>query len=196
LFLPCYIGFQLVRINDGQLELCPGVFLASYTRLTVEERALLPRGIAYCFREPDAAYTKGLRRVPRYVLGVPRIPNCEAVLVPRIFNLTEEVSLIMDITLEAFTELPPDIYVIQAPANCVLPDGLTVVTLSSLKEIPFSIEIPADLELVQVHLAVALPPGVLVSPECEIMPIPKNMPPLPHVIKMHRCSVLILIVYC
>lgn len=176
-----YTGFQLVRVNDGQLELCPGVYLASYTRLTVEERALLPRGIAYCFREQDAAYTKGLRRVPRYVLGVPRIPNCEAVLVPRVFSLTEEVSLIMDISLETFTELPPDIYVIQAPTNCVLPDGLSVVTLSSLKEIPASIDIPTGLELVQVQLAIALPSGVMISPECEIMPAPKYLPPLPHV---------------
>jgi hypothetical protein len=169
-------------VNDGQLELCPGVFLASFTRLTVEERVTLPRGIAYCFREQDAAYTKGLRRVPRYVVGVPRIPGCEAVLIPGVFNLNEEVSLIMDISLEMFTELPPDVYVIQAPANAVLPDGLSVVTLSSLQEIPSSIEIPAGLERVQVHLAVALPPGVLISPECEIVATPKNIPPLPHVI--------------
>ena len=78
-----------MRIGDGQLELCPGVYLASYTRLSLEERSSLPRGIAYCFREPDAAYGKGLKRVPRYVLGIPKVPNCEAVLIPRVFKISE-----------------------------------------------------------------------------------------------------------
>ncbi len=75
--------------KDGELELCPGVSLASFKKLSVEEKLSLPRGVAYCYRQPDAAYLHGLKRVPRYVLGVPRLPNCEAVLTPPIFSLTE-----------------------------------------------------------------------------------------------------------
>ena len=83
------IGFRLVKVTDGQLELSPGVFLASYTRLTATERSTLPRGIAYCYRETDAAYVRGLKRVPRYVMGVPKVTNCEAVLFPRVYALNE-----------------------------------------------------------------------------------------------------------
>ena len=87
----------------------------------------------------------------------------------------------MDIALEPFSELPPDVYVIQTFRECVLPDGMVSVELSAIKEIPLSFPIPPGLELVQVQLAVQLPPGVMISPECEIIKPPKEMPPLPHV---------------
>ena len=83
--------------------------------------------------------------------------------------------------MEAFTELPPDIFVIQTTRNCVLPDGLSIVDLAPLKEIPLAIEIPNGLELVQIQLAVMLPPGVMISPDIEIIPPPRSMPTLPHV---------------
>jgi hypothetical protein len=83
------IGFSLVYVSDGQLELCPGVTLASYSHLHPEDVAGLPKGVAYCYRKPDAAYMSGLKRLPRYVLGVPKIPGCEAISIPPVFHLTE-----------------------------------------------------------------------------------------------------------
>lgn len=80
-----------------------------------------------------------------------------------------------------FAELPPDIFVVQTMRNAVLPSGLTLVDLASLKQVPQSIQIPPGLELVQFNLAIMLPPGVLISPECEIVPPPPDFPQLPHV---------------
>ena len=162
--LPLPPGFALVHVTDQQLELCPGVTLAVPSRLEPWERSLVPKNVLYCYRDKDAALSKGLKRLPRYVKA-PQIKAAEAIIVPQEFDITTGVTLIQGFAVPANVDLDPDIFLVKLDIGAILPAGMVRVELLPHMNVPIDVlkKLPPGTELVQTNLAVALPSGVTVS---------------------------------
>jgi hypothetical protein len=162
--LPLPPGFALVHVTDQQLELCPGVTLAVPSRLEPWERSLVPKNVLYCYRDKDAALSKGLKRLPRYVKA-PQIKAAEAIVVPQEFDITTGVTLIQGFAVPANVDLDPDIFLVKLDIGAILPAGMVRVELLPHMNVPMEVlkKLPPGTELVQTNLAVALPSGVTVS---------------------------------
>ena len=171
-------GFHLVHVRNKELELCPGVILAT-TSYHGYNRKMLPKYVVYCYRSDNAAYLKGLKKLPTYV-PAPKVANCEAVLIPPIFEVAEGIKLIHGASLGKTNsiELPPDILVIKIEKKgAILPSGLTTVEFSNIIKIPEAmIEIiPSGVIVVQMNTNVLLPVGVEVAPGCTIAETPEDL---------------------
>ena len=202
-------SFELVKFSDGELELCPGVRLASTTK--APEGTELPPGAAYCYVSSTAPVIKGIRRLPFYMLGhYPEVKGCELLLLPPVLQLMEGVNLIQGAKLPPNTVLPPNIMIIQrdsvAMATRRLPKGVREVQLSTLLKTPPQFKLPSlvrnvelkgkdsllagkdgsSLILVQMHTSVTMPAGVEVSPGCEIAET-ADEGALPHGVQLLRC---------
>ena len=202
-------SFELVKVSDGEVELCPGIRLASMTK--APEGTELPPGAAYCYVNSSAPVLKGIRRLPFFMLGqYPDVKGCELLLLPPVLQLMEGVNLILGAKLPPNTVLPPNVMIIQrdsvAMATRRLPKGVREVQLSTLLKTPPQLKLPSlirDVELkgkdnllsgkdgsslilVQMHTSVTMPAGVEVSPGCEIAETADDTS-LPHGVQLLRC---------
>ena len=171
-------GFHLVHVRNKELELCPGVILAT-TSYHGHDRKTLPKDVIYCYRSGNAAYLKGLKKLPSYI-PAPKVPNCEAILIPPIFEVSDGIKLIHGASLGKSNsiELPPDILVIKIEKKgAILPSGLTIVSFSNIIKIPETMidAIPPDVIVVQMNTNVLLPVGVEVAPGCNIVETPEEL---------------------
>ena len=204
--------FELVQISDGELELCPGVRLASAARNP--GGIVLPPGVAYCYVSPIAPMTKGIRRMPFHLAeSFPPLKGCELLFLPAVLQLTEGVKLVQGAALPPFTKLPANVLIVQrdavAAAAKILPPGMRSVQLSTLLQAPPEFKLPSlvkrltlkatddkqstsaggdgsSLILVQMHTSVRLPGGVEVAPGCEIAEN-ADEESLPHGVQLVRC---------
>jgi hypothetical protein len=179
-------GFHLVHFRDNEVELCPGIFLASAAKHRIFAKQL-PKKVVYIYRGQDAALTKGIQRLPSYIT-VPSIPDCEPVIIPSIFELCDGVKLIHGSNLGEHNEieLPPDILVVKMSRDAILPNGLTIVELSDIVKVPMVAEIPFGFELVQISTSVVLPHGVEISEGIYTAPCPKTLQLPPNVLLIKR----------
>ena len=177
-------GFQLVRVKEGEVELCPGVILAGASRIPFGID--LPVGVAYCFRKKDAPLLKGIKRLPYHMGGLPEAKGCVPLLLPQSLQLMEGVRLILGAKLPLNTVLPPNVMIIQRDPIAIelgiMPRGMTEVQLSTVMKTPANFRLnqsskkgnrgekgrPSCLILVQMHTTVSLPVGCDVAPGCEI----------------------------
>lgn len=193
-------GFQLMRVKEGEVELCPGVSLAGASR--VPHGVELPLGVMYCFRKKDAPLHKGIKRLPYHMAGLPEVKGCVPLLLPASLQLIEGVRLILGAKLPLNTVLPPNVMIVQrdavAIANGLIPKGMTEVQLSTVLKTPANFRMPpgmkkgnngepSSLILVQMHTTVALPRGCKVAVGCEIAKNPDDVI-LPHGVQLIRCS--------
>lgn len=171
-------GFTLVRVREGELELCPGVLLAGASRIPYGTD--LPPGVVYCFRKKDAPLTKGIKRLPYHMGGLPDVKGCVPLLLPLLLPLIEGVKLIIGSKLPINTILPPNVMIVQRDSTTIskgiLPKGMTEVLLSTVLKTPNNFRLPQrkvkistkerpfSLILVQMHTTVTLPTGCEVSP--------------------------------
>lgn len=179
-------GFHLVHFRDNEVELCPGIMLASNAKHRIFTKQL-PKKVVYVYRGQDAALLKGLQRLPSYIT-VPSISGCEPVLIPPIFDLNDGVKLIFGSNLGEHNEieLPPDILVVKMSRDAILPNGLTIVELSDIIKVPITAEIPFGFELVQISTSVVLPPGVELCEGIFTAPCPKTLQLPPNVLLVKR----------
>ena len=179
--------FELVQVADGELELCPGIRLASAAR--IPRGVQLPLGVVYCYVSPIAPMINGIKRLPYHLIDqCPVVKGCELLLIPPVLQLMEGVNLIQGATMPPHIVLPPNVTIVQrdtiAAATKRLPKGMKEVHLSTIFKAPPSFKLPSltnylevkrseemhaindgsSLVLVQMHTAVALPVGVEVAP--------------------------------
>ena len=123
-------GFHLVFCEDSVLELCPGVTYASFGLLETWELEKVPHHILYARRATGEAFSRGIRRLPRYV-PCPRIKACEAVILPdEGLDVAPGVKLIINSSPTSVNmELPLDVHVAAVDVNAKLPPGMTRVDL-------------------------------------------------------------------
>ncbi len=111
-------GFEFVYVSDGEVEMCPGAHLVSPERWPkcpahiegVEDSMI--KQLIYCTRKGDVPYTKGLKRVPRY-LKIPKLKGCDAVTIPTIFELADGINLILGASIAPCLEIPVGVLVVQ-----------------------------------------------------------------------------------
>ena len=155
-------GFHLVYCEDSVLELCPGVTYASYGQLESWELEQVPPHILYARRGPGEAFSRGIRRLPRYV-PCPRIKACEAIILPdEGLEVAPGVKLIINATLNVVNmELPVDVHVAAVDIDAGLPPGMTRVDLHPAFNVaPTTFTAPKGLALVQCNFNVMLPLGL------------------------------------
>ena len=181
-------GFHLVYCEDGVLELCPGVTYASYGLLEPWELEKVPPHIVYARRGTGEAFTKGIRRLPRYV-PCPRVKACEAVILPREgLEVAPGVKLVINSTLSTVNmELPVDVHVAAVDIDANLPPGMTRVNLHPTFNVAqTTFTAPKGLELVQCNFSVMLPPGTHISKGCTVEAFPPHAPPMPRNLMLVR----------
>ena len=184
---PLPLGFRLVRVKDGELELCPGVRLATTIKLSPGQE--VPRGVAYCYVKKDAPFLKGIKQVPYHLVDrLPEIRGCVPLLLPPNLLVASGIRLVLGAMLAPGIELPTNVYVVYIsdfPTRIVkLPKGMKEISLSPTLKTPDNFRLPRgrttntrgqpndsrsfSLILAQMHTSIMLPSGVEVSPGCEI----------------------------
>lgn len=178
-------NFYLVHIQDNQLEICEGITLATHKHHNIPARSI-PNGVVYCYRSENSQYTKGIKRVPKYVT-IPRVYGCEAIMIPSILDLTDDVQLIQGCHLNdsMFLELPDDICLIYMKPGGTLPPGLTIVELSEVVKLSAELDLPDDVDVVQMNTSIVIPDGVEIATGCQIIATPERLK-LPSNIRLIR----------
>jgi hypothetical protein len=181
-------GFKLANYKNREVELCPGVMLASLSYLNLNPLEI-PKGVIYVYRDKNAPFTKGLKILPSYV-KVPKIPVTEehtrdgiiveACIIPASFNLSDSVKLIYNINLGklSYLDLPSDTVVLQMMRGSIGPLGLTIVEISTIVKLPPKLQLPPGVDAVQMHTQLVLPVGIEVSDGIfiEQTPVDVNLP--------------------